>query len=71
MITQTSGLACIAYWLTVHYKTLGTESEISKTSPVVARIKEWVDEQFDNGRHNVISATEMEEMFEKFGGIIK
>ena len=68
MITNTSGLAGIAYWLNVHFKTLGTEKEISKASPVVARIKEWVDSEFDNGRHNVISATEMEEMFVKYGG---
>ena len=71
MITNTSGLAGIAYWLNVHYGKLGTENEIPKTSPLVARIKEWVDEQFENGRHNVISALEMEELYERYYGLNK
>ena len=69
MITQTSGLAGIAYWLNVHYKKLGTEHEIPKNSPVVLKIKEWVDSEFDNGRHNVISALELEELYERFYGL--
>ena len=69
MITQTSGLAGIAYWLNVHYQKLGTDDEISKNSPVVLKIKEWVDNEFDNGRHNVISSQELEEIYERFYGL--
>ena len=71
MITNTSGLAGIAYWLNVHYGKLGTAHEIKKTSPLVAKIKEWVDEQFENGRHNVISALEMEELYDRYYGLNK
>ena len=71
MITNTSGLAGIAYWLNVHYHKLGTDEEIKKTSPLVLKIKEWVDEQFENGRHNVISALEMEELYDRYFGLNK
>ena len=69
MITNTSGLAGIAYWLNVHYHKLGTEHEIKKNSPLVAKIKEWVDNEFENGRHNVISALELEELYDRYYGL--
>ena len=71
MITNTSGLAGIAYWLNVHYHKLGTEDEIPKNSPLVLKIKEWVDKEFENGRHNVISAAEMEDLYDGYYGISK
>ena len=71
MITNTSGLAGIAYWLNVHYHKLGTENEISKNSPLVKKIKEWVDQEFENGRHNVISAYELEDLYDRYYGLSK
>lgn len=62
MITKTSGLAGIAYWINQHYKLIGTEREIDKRSSMVITIKDWVDAEYDNGRQNAISTHELEQM---------
>ena len=62
MITKTSGLAGIAYWINQHYKLTGTPDEIGKRDPMVVTIKEWVDAEYENGRQNAISTGELEEM---------
>ena len=62
MITKTSGLAGIAYWINQHYKLIGTPDEIDKRSPMVVTIKEWVDAEYENGRQNAISTIELEHM---------
>jgi len=62
MITKTSGLAGIAYWINQHYKLIGTPDEIGKRDPMVVTIKEWVDAEYENGRQNAISTGELEEM---------
>ena len=62
MITKTSGLAGIAYWINQHYKLIGTGREIDKRSSMVITIKDWVDAEYDNGRQNAISTHELEQM---------
>ncbi len=62
MITKTSGLAGIAYWINQHYKLMGTDREIDKRSSMVITIKDWVDAEYDNGRQNAISTHELEQM---------
>ena len=62
MITKTSGLAGIAYWINQHYKLIGTPDEIGKRDPMVVTIKERVDAEYVNGRQNAISTGELEEM---------
>ena len=65
MITKTSGLAGIAYWLNEHFM-FGKESQIDKRDPLVLAIKSWVDEEYENGRQNSISDAEMEEKIKEF-----
>lgn len=62
MITKTSGLAGIAYWINQHYHLTGTPDEIDKRSHMVVTIKDWVDAEYDNGRQNSISTAELEAM---------
>lgn len=64
-ITQTSGLAGIALWIN-NYFGLEGERAIDKRNPAVAKIKEWVDEQHNEGRSTSISNEEMLEAVKKY-----
>jgi isopropylmalate/homocitrate/citramalate synthase len=68
MITKTSGLAGIAYWINQHYKLIGTDREIDKRDSMVISIKDWVDAEYDNGRQNAISTHELEQMIHELSG---
>lgn len=48
-INKNSGLAGIAYWLNQYLKRTGDDM-LSKNSPEAALLKDWVDQQYDNGR---------------------
>ena len=66
LITKTSGLAGIAYWINEHYRLKG-ENVVDKRSPLVIALKEWVDEQYEIGeRQNSVSDGEMEALIKKF-----
>ena len=60
-ISKTSGLAGIAYWINQTYGLTG-ENELSKKDPLIISIKEWIDQQYEEGRQTVISHKEMEEL---------
>lgn len=62
-VSKTSGLAGIAYWINSHCGLLGTDGEISKHSDIVAKIKKWVDEQYENGRQTAISDGELAQKY--------
>ena len=59
-VSKTSGLAGIAYWLNQHYGLSG-ERELSKKSPLVEKLKLWVDSQYEDGRVSALSDEELEE----------
>ena len=58
MISKTSGLAGIAHWINTYYR-LPKERQVSKTSELVKQVKEWVDQQYDEGRITVITDNEL------------
>ncbi|HPP35241.1 MAG TPA: 2-isopropylmalate synthase, partial [Clostridiales bacterium] len=58
-INQTSGTAGIAHWINSYFGFTG-DRKISKRDEKVLRIKEWVDEQYKNGRVTCISDMELE-----------
>ncbi len=60
MVTKTSGLAGIAYWINEHYG-LGGDREIDKRDPIVLALKSWIDEEYENGRQTALSDHELEE----------
>ncbi len=59
-ITNTSGLAGIAYWVNAYNKKKGLPP-VEKTDILVKNIYEWVTKQYDEGRITIISDAEMEE----------
>jgi len=59
-ISKTSGAAGIAYWINKNYR-LSPEQEIGKTDPLVAQLKAWIDQEYEDGRQTMISDKEMEE----------
>ena len=60
-INNTSGLAGVAYWINEFYG-LSSENKIDKSHPVVAKIKEMIDKEFDNGRCSVMGDDELDNM---------
>jgi len=67
MISNTSGLAGIAYWINENYQLTANEA-VSKQDPLVLELKKWIDEQFDQGRVSAMSNHEMEEKIEQLTG---
>jgi len=57
-ISDTSGLAGIAHWINTYFK-LKDEKQISKNSILVAKVKEWVDDEYNNGRVTVMTDDEI------------
>ncbi|WP_051525954.1 hypothetical protein [Butyrivibrio proteoclasticus] len=73
-VSNTSGLAGIAHWINVHYK-LRDEHVLSKTSPLVTKIKEWVDAEYAGGRVTVMTDNELvreiDKVSEELGIIVR
>ncbi len=67
MISKTSGLAGIAYWINENYGLQG-ESAIDKRDPLVVAMKEWVDAEYEGGRQSSLSTHELEEQIERLSG---
>lgn len=60
-VSNTSGLAGIAHWINTYFK-LKEDRAVDKYHPVVARVKEWVDEEYESGRVTVITDDELIEV---------
>ena len=58
LITKTSGLAGIAYWIN-NYFSLEGDKVIDKRHPLILALKSWVDEEYENGRQTSISDGEL------------
>lgn len=63
-VNQYSGLAGIAAWINTYYRLQG-EEKVGKKDSRVKEIKEWVDEQYVNGRTTIIGNNELELLVEK------
>ena len=63
-ITNTSGLAGIAYWINQSYRLEGDQM-VDKHDPLVLAMKDWIDQAYEDGRQTVMSDSEMEEMLER------
>ena len=57
-VSNTSGLAGIAHWINTYYH-LSDDRKIDKNSKLVEMVKEWVDEQYDDGRVTAITDNEL------------
>ena len=68
LITKTSGLAGIAYWIN-NYFSLEGDKVIDKRHPIILALKSWVDEEYENGRQTSISDGELLEKIQELGGL--
>lgn len=64
LVGKNSGASGIAIWLNSHLRLSGT-SALDKHDPLVIRLKEWVDKQYDEGRVTAISDKELDEQAKK------
>ena len=64
VISNTSGLAGIAHWMNSFYDKTGDDA-YEKKDPVVIKVKEWVDAQYETGRVTLITDEEMETVTKK------
>ena len=60
-ISNTSGLAGIAYWINEYYE-LPDEHKVEKSHPIVAKIKELVDAEYQSGRCSVMGDDELDSL---------
>ncbi len=65
VVSKTSGLAGIAYWINSHYR-LPDDKKVDKRDPVVQKMKEWVDKEYEDGRSTALSNKELEAKFREF-----
>ena len=59
-VSKTSGLAGIAYWINERYNLTGDE-KMTKDSPIVIKMKDWVDEMYADGRTTSLANKELED----------
>jgi len=64
-ITDKSGLAGVAYWINSRLNLKGKD-KIEKSHSAVKNIKEWIDNQYANGRTTSISEEEMWTLVEEY-----
>ena len=57
-VSNTSGVAGIAVWINNFYH-LPDEAKLTKDDPLVLKVKEWVDAEYDTGRVTVITDDEL------------
>ncbi len=58
-VSNTSGLAGVAHWIN-GYLSLTEDRALDKQHPLVNKVKEWVDREYDEGRVTVITDEELE-----------
>lgn len=59
LLGKTSGLAGIAYWINQNYGLTG-ENTVNKKSSLVIALKEWIDQEYEDGRQTSLSNSEIE-----------
>ena len=66
-ISKTSGLAGIAYWINTNYRLSGDDA-LDKKDPLIIKLKEWVDAEYEDGRQTALSNFELESKIEELSG---
>ena len=68
LIGKTSGLAGIAYWINEYYQ-LPEDRAVDKRSPIVVKLKEWIDEEYAGGRQTMLTPMELDEKVRALGAL--
>jgi isopropylmalate/homocitrate/citramalate synthase len=70
-ISNTSGLAGIAYWMNNNYSLTG-DAMLTKHDEIVIKMKQEIDEAYADGRTTIMSEDELEEIAERISlGVFK
>ena len=64
----TSGVSGIAVWINQNLKLSGDDA-VTKSDPIVLFLKQWVDQQYDEGRVTAITDGELEEQMQIFASM--
>lgn len=64
-ISNTSGLAGIAYWINKHFN-LPADKQVGKQDWIVQAMKEKIDELYADGRTTVMGESELEQLFRSY-----
>ncbi len=67
MVSKTSGLAGIAYWINQNYNLKG-DDQLSKRDPIVLTLKEWIDKEYEDGRQTALTTAELENKISELSG---
>jgi hypothetical protein len=57
----------IAYWINENYR-LAPSEQVTKKTPLVISLKEWIDKEYADGRQTTLSNMELEEKIEALSG---
>ena len=72
-ISNTSGLAGVAYWINKHYRLRGDDA-VSKHDNIVVRMKELIDKAYEDGRTTLMGDDELHglvnQIFPGFNGVM-
>jgi len=64
-VSNTSGLAGIAHWINTSFKLKGDKA-LDKAHPIVVKIKDWVDAEYETGRVTVITDEELNDLIHTY-----
>ena len=67
VLSKTSGLAGIAYWINQNYSLTG-ENAVDKRSDLVVKMKEWIDKEYEDGRQTALATVEIENKIAEITG---
>ena len=57
-VNKTSGLAGVAFWLNEYFK-LADEHKVEKNDPLIVKMTEHIDEEYEEGRNNSFGDDEL------------
>ncbi len=67
VLSKTSGLAGIAYWINQNYSLTGDKA-VDKRSELVVKMKEWIDKEYEDGRQTALATSEIENKISEITG---
>ncbi len=67
MVSKTSGLAGIAYWINQNYGLSG-DNAVGKRDELVIKLKECIDAEYESGRQTSLTTEELEKKIDELSG---
>ncbi len=67
MISKTSGLAGIAYWISQNY-IIPEGAAVGKRDELVIKLKEWIDGEYESGRQTALTPEELDAQITALSG---